>query len=324
MPNRDISVAPFNLYNLQAAGSMVRGRVVEGAEYAAKIEWTAWMSRELDADVIAFQELWQASCLADAFETAQMSDDYELVFVRPSWRSIAVAAAVRRPWRVEKRRAIKKLPYPNLHKADLDDGEDDEIEVRIDRFSRAVLDLTVGHAEEPEVPPIRVFAAHLKSKLKTDVDTGPNAHRGTVGVAISTIRRTAEAAGLRWTLTNVMKGTGTPVVVAGDLNDDPRSSTLAILTQQPSLSPSARGGDNTLYSTLQMQQLSSFRDVFYTHEYNRLRDALDHVLVSEEFFAGSPDHYWSLRDVRIWNDFIDDERKDTSDHGVVKASFVWG
>ena len=117
----------------------------------------------------------------------------------------------------------------------------------------------------------------------------------------------------------------TDAVVLGRASvDGPRSNTLSILTQQPSLSPSATGGDNALYSTLQMQQLSSFRDVFYTHEHNRLRDTVDHVLVSEQFFAGSPDHYWSLRDVRIWNDFIDDERDDTTDHGVIRARFKWG
>ena len=324
MPKRDINIASFNLYNLQTPGGKVRGRLVERGEYDAKIEWMAWMLGELDADVIAFQELWERSCLVDAFEAAGLSEEYELVFIKPSWRSIAVAAAVRRPWVVEKRRAIKKLPYSNLQKADLGDGEDDEVKVVIDRFSRAVLDVTVGHAEEAEVPRIRFFAAHFKSRLETTVRTGPKAHRKSLGAAISTIRRTAEAAGLRWILTNAMKGTRMPVVVVGDLNDDPRSNTLSILTQQPSLAPSARGGDNALYSTLQMQQLSSFRDVFYTNEHNRVRDTLDHVLVSEQFFEGSPDHHWSLGDVRIWNDFIDDGRKDTSDHGVIRASFVWG
>ena len=324
MSERDVSIASFNLFNLQALGRRVYRKVVTKRGYDAKIEWTAWMLGELDADIIAFQELWKASCLVDAFDAADLSQDYELVFVKQSWRKTAVAVAVRRPWVVEKRRAIKKLPYSSLQKADLGDGEDDEVEVLIERFARAVLDVTVSHSEDAQVPRIRIFAAHFKSKLETVIDTGPKVHRKAVGTAVSTIRRTAEAAGLRWILTNAMKGTGTPVVVAGDLNDDPRSNTLSILTQQPSLSPSATGGDNALYSTLQMQQLSSFRDVFYTHEHNRLRDTLDHVLVSEQFFAGSPDHYWSLCDVRIWNDFIDDKREDTTDHGVIRARFNWG
>ena len=324
MPNRDISIASFNLFNLQEAGGRVYRHVVTKAEYDAKIAWTAWMLQELDADVIAFQELWKASCLTDAFNAAGSSQQYKLVFIKPSWRDMAVAMAVRRPWQLQSRRAIKKFPYSSLQKTDVGDGKDDEIEVRIDRFARAVLKVKICHSEDTEVPQISVFGAHFKSKLPTNVDIGPEIQRDTIGAAISTIRRTAEAAGLRWILTNAMKKTGTPVVVLGDLNDDPRSNTLSILTQQPSLSPSATGGDNALYSTLQMHQLNSFRDVFYTHEYNRLRDTLDHVLVSEQFFAGSPDHHWSLSDVRIWNDFIDDDRSDTTDHGVIRASFTWG
>lgn len=324
MPERDISIASFNLYNLQAPGSSVYQKEVAKGGYDAKIEWTARMLGELDADIIAFQELWSASCLVDAFVAANLYQNYKLVFVNQSWRKIAVAVAVRMPWVVDEQRAIKKLPYSSLQKADFGDGEDDEVEVLIERFARAVLEVRISHSQDKQIPQIRIFAPHFKSKRGTNIVTGPKVHRKTVGAAISTIRRTAEAAGLRWILTEAMKGTGIPVVVAGDLNDDPRSNTLSILTQQPSLSPSARGGDNALYSTLQMQQLSSFRDVFYTHEYNRLRDTLDHVLVSEQFFAGSSNHYWSLRDVRIWNDFIDDGREDTSDHGVIRARFKWG
>ena len=320
----DISIASFNLYNLQSVGRKVHKRTVQKKEYDPKILWTADMLQELDADVIAFQELWSSQCLVDAFTKANMLNDYELIFIGNSWKNIAVAMAVKSPWKVEKRRVIKSLPYRSLQKTDLGDGEDDEVTVKVDRFSRAVLDVTIGHLSAHNVPNIRVFATHLKSKLPTRVNVGPSKHRKTIGSALSTIRRTAEAAGLRWILTNTMKKTRTPTVVVGDLNDDPRSNTLAILTQQPSLSPSATGGDDALYSTLQLQQLSSFRDVFYTHEYNRLRDTLDHILVSEEFFSGSHNHYWSLRDVRIWNDFIDDERKTTSDHGLIRARFKWG
>ena len=325
MSNRDISIASFNLKNLQAPGSRIyySKRNVSQREYEEKIEWTASILESLDADVVAFQELWRASCLVDAFEAANLSADYELVFLKPSWRNTAVALAVRKPWKVDRRRFFKKLPYRSMYKPDLEDGEDDEIKVLINRFSRAVLEVTIRHSEDTRVPQIHVFAAHLKSKLATKVDISSPTHRDTVGSAISTIRRTAEAAGLRWILTNRIKNTNVPVVLVGDLNDDPRSNTLAILTQQPSLAASATGSDVALYNTLQLQQLSSFRDVFYTHEYKGLRDTLDHVLVSEQFFSGSPDHHWSLSDVRIWNDYIDDVKPDTSDHGVIRARFKW-
>ena len=54
-----------------------------------------------------------------------------------------------------------------------------------------------------------------------------------IGAAISTIRRTAEATALRVLLTEVMKGTETPVIVLGDVNDGQHSNTVNILTEQP-------------------------------------------------------------------------------------------
>ena len=66
---------------------------------------------------------------------------------------------------------------------------------------------------------------------------------------------------------------------------------------------------------------TTFRDVYYTHEFRRRRDALDHILVSEEFFEGSNEQIWSLSDTRLWVDHIDDNETHTSDHGLIRASF---
>jgi len=63
------------------------------------------------------------------------------------------------------------------------------------------------------------------------------------------------------------------------------------------------------------------RDVYYTHIYEGVREILDHVLVSEQFYDYSRQRIWSMRELRIWNDHVDDEDKSTSDHGVVAAYF---
>lgn len=49
--------------------------------------------------------------------------------------------------------------------------------------------------------------------------TGSTPHANALGQAMSTIRRTAQATALRVLLTEVMKGTVTPVIVLGDVND---------------------------------------------------------------------------------------------------------
>ena len=319
----DISFASFNLDNFQAAGKKVYRKTVSQTAYNKKRDWTRRMILELDADVIAFQELWSKTCLDDVFNHSAL-DDYELVYIKDganaTWGGIAVALAVKSPWKVKTKSRIKNFPFKNIYKMDEQDDEDDEVDVKIHRFSRTVINAVLENNNSSNIPDVRVFAAHLKAKLPTNVKKVTAKHRDNIGTALSTIRRTAEAAALRWTLTNSMKG-NMPTVVIGDLNDDPRSNTLALITEQPSMTPRSTGGDKALYSSLQLQQLKSFRDVFYTHEFNRLKDTLDHVLVSEEFFESSNRAKWRHKDTRIWNDFVEDGRDETSDHGIIKASF---
>ena len=117
-------------------------------------------------------------------------------------------------------------------------------------------------------PATEVFITHLKSKLPTAIynegwyrrDPGLyQPHVTAIGAALSTIRRTAEATGLRVLLTSVMKDTDTPVIVLGDVNDGQSSNTVNILTEQPRyLVGESRGGaDNGLYTA---QTLQEYRD----------------------------------------------------------------
>ena len=87
-----------------------------------------------------------------------------------------------------------------------------------------------------EQPPLtEVFVAHLKSKLperslrRGVVRGGPgdvsSRTRTPSAPRMATIRRTAEATALRVLLTKAMKGTVTPVLVLGDLNDGQHSNT---------------------------------------------------------------------------------------------------
>lgn len=343
----DVSFASFNLYNLQLAGEPTRRNAprFSGEEYGRRLAWCAGIIREMQADVIAFQELWSADALRNLFERAGLSDEYELHFIGDDWYDIAVAAAVRRPWRATATHNHKNFPdHFRLLKrrhgqagAD-EDREDDDIDVKIDIFSRTVLQLTIEH-EGGETPPVEIFCAHLKSKLPTRLDD-PEAgidelrpHREALGSALSTIRRTAEAAALRMIMTEVMKGTDRAAALLGDLNDDGHSNTLAILTEQPRFRRFRRSrigssSDNGLYTAGFLQALSDFRDVAYTHIHDDVRSQLDHVLVSEQFYDHSRNRRWSFRDQRIWNDHIDADEpngpeRQTTDHGIVRARFLW-
>ncbi|MGF1571307.1 MAG: endonuclease/exonuclease/phosphatase family protein [Nodosilinea sp.] len=331
--SKNISFATFNLYNLQLPGLDWHNTTYSQAEYDQKIAWSAQTLRQLDADVIAFQELWSKQGLIDVFEKAGVLEAYELCFIKDEWYNIAVAAAVRKPWKVIKQQNHKNFPSSvNLNKPRSTDGEDDELNITIERFSRTILQLSIGHATaQAKLPTIEVFAAHLKSKRPTVFETKNETlklHRDAIGSAISTIRRTAEAAAVRVLLTKEMKQTDRPVVLLGDLNDGSLSNTLSIITQQPPfrMYEASRVGNRNdigLYTVSILQEMRSLRDVYYTHEFKGIQEVIDHVLVSEQFYDHSDQRIWSLKDMRVWNDYIADADQSTSDHGVVRAQFLY-
>ena len=339
MAQKNLTFATCNLYNLQLPGRpMYRGRRYTRAEYDAKIEWTARMLRHIDADIIGFQELWSPAALVEAFEAAGLSADYALVTVdddNPG--QISVALAVRRHHAVVYKRWYKKFPDEMVLKkrSDPDDHVPDyELSVSIDRFSRAVLRATIRLAlpDGKQIPNLVVFVAHLKSKMamvldKPERDTDAiRTHSQALGSALSTIRRTAEAAAIRVLLNKVMRKTSTPVVVLGDLNDAQLSVTTSIITGEPKyrLFASSKAGnrsDKGLYSAATLQEYRSLRDVYYTYIHDGQRESLDHILVSEQFYDYSRNRIWTFREMRLFNDFLDDVSAASSDHALITAKF---
>ena len=362
---RDIRLASFNLHNLQLPGAPMypQSRPYSDEEFAAKLGWGAAMLGRLDADVVAFQEVWSREALERLVAEAGLAESHALAFItEDAWDGVAVACAVRRPWEImgqvrhkafpDAMRLVKRKqsmaeirsapPAANQEVAAEGDPEfvpsqeDEGVRVEIDEFSRSVLQVTVGHgtARSPEVPPVEVFCAHLKSKLATPLDDPEyrdprlRPHRTALGTALSTIRRISEATALRIILDRAMAENDRPAVVLGDINDGQFSDVMAVLSGQPSFrvaatSTAARHSDKGLYTGVQLQQLRSLRDVYYTHEYRNVREVIDHVLVSEQFYDWSERRLWAFKEMRFFNDHVPAEDRTRSDHGQVVARFDW-
>lgn len=362
---RDIVFATFNAHNLQLPGAPMypRSRPYSEAEFDAKLNWGAAMLHALDADVIAFQEIWSREALEALFARAELGDSYRFAYIKDgAWDGVAVVAAVRRPWeiigsvrhkafpstmRLLKRKQsmaeIRSDPPDADREVDPEDDpefvpshEDEAVHVEIDEFARSVLQVTVGHsrARRPSVPPIEAFCVHLKSKLATPLDDPEfrdpaiRPHRAALGAALSSIRRVAEAAALRIILNEAMRGNDRPAVALGDMNDGQYSDTLAILSGQPSFrvavaSLAGRHSDDGLYSGVALQQLRSLGDVYYSHEYRNVREVIDHVLVSEQFYDYSNRRLWAFKEMRFYNDHVPVEHREASDHAQVRVSFDW-
>lgn len=362
---RNISFATFNLYNLQLPDQPMypKSKPYTQQQYEAKIAWIGSMIRRLDADVIAFQELWDRRALEDAFQAAGLSDRYAFAYIKEgAWDGIAVAAAVRKPWeiaatkrhkafphgfRLKKREHTMKALRANPPEADQDivpdendefgpSHEDERIEVSINEFSRSPLQVTIEHgkAENPTVPPIHVFCTHLKSKLSTPLDNEEyknlaiRPHKDALGAALSAIRRTAEAAALRIILNDTMRESDDPTIVLGDVNDGQFSNVLSILSGQPTFrvitaSKAGARSDVGLYTGVTLQQLRSLGDVYYTHEFKNVREVIDHALVSEQFYDWSDKRLWAFREMQFFNDHVAHASHAESDHGQVRIWFQW-
>jgi predicted extracellular nuclease len=226
---RTLSVGTFNLYNLNEPGlALYRDR--DGwsqSEYERKIEWTQRSIRLLHPDILGFRELRHRASLARALAAAGLSNDYDLLAPEDAnGTHIVCAAIVRKGLLLGQPEWIVTFPEQFVLQSAGDDPQTPAISVNITSFSRPVLHFQVRPRADHD--PIHVYVCHLKSKNPTEVfreawfgaDTATyQKHQNNLGAALSTIRRTAEAAALRFLLTEQMKGTRTPVIVLGDIND---------------------------------------------------------------------------------------------------------
>lgn len=301
------SVATFNLYNLQLPGEPMNPgqRPWTAEEFDRKLTWTGGQLRALDADIVGLQELWHRDALLQVLERGGLSDVYDVLADPADGGRIVCGALVRRGLLRGEPDWIDVFPDAmRLETNDHSDLQAPAISVNIAGFSRPVLRFQVALRDAP--PLTEVFVTHLKSKLPTRIDeeswfdADPDLykpHATALGAALSTIRRTAEATALRVLLSGAMKGTTTPVIVLGDVNDGQHSNTLNILTEQPRylVGESTGGADIGLYTAQTLQEYRDTRDVYYTHVHEDLRESLDHVLVSEQLYDKQPAAAVALR-----------------------------
>ena len=336
MARTQIGFTTCNLYNLNEPGLPMYSNTSGWSQeqYDKKIVWTANVVQQLHADVWAFEELWHEKSLKNIFSKSGLAKEYTLLVPQGhAGDKIVCAGAVKKEYLAGQPEWIEHFPETFIMKSDGDDDQTSEISVEIQSFSRPVLHFKIKPRSNGKQ--IHVFVCHFKSKAPTKIykeawydKAKYSKHTEAIGSGLSTIRRTAEVTAMRMILTDLMKGTDTPVVVMGDLNDGQHSNTLNILTGQPSyLSGLSTGGsDVDLYSAGSLQEYRSERDVYYTHVHQNTKESLDHILVSQEFYDNSKKRLWAFKGLEILNDHLNHEdHKETgsTDHGVVKAVFEY-
>lgn len=328
-----ISIATFNLLNLNLPGKSLYGQVGwTQPQYKAKIAWSADQIKRMAPDVVGFQELWDKQCLADLLSVDGLGADYDALAPEAAdGDSIVCAALVRKDLLEGEPDWIAHFPENFVLEGKGGDPQTPAIRVGIDGFSRPILHFVVKPRSDEQ--PIHFYVCHFKSKAPTTIRDEPwylanlhSKHQNNLGSALSTIRRTAEAAALRFMLTERLKGNTTPVVVLGDVNDGVHSNTHNILTEQPQYlgGGTLGGGDVALYAAQTLQEFRDTRDVYYTYVHKGMRESLDHILVSEQFYDHSARRRWLFDGMIVNNDhlnFADQKTSGTNDHGIIRAVF---
>ena len=333
MKLRQISFTTFNLYNLNEPGlPLYRGEGWTKDEYDRKIAWTARMLQEMPATVYGFQEMWHPKSVENAVAAAGRGGTHRVLSpAGHAGKSIVCGAAVQADLLIGEPEWITKFPDGFHLSSGGGDPQTTPISINIRTFSRPVLHFVIR--PRTDQPDVHVYVCHFKSKLPTEVrgetwyeQDVHSKHASNIGSALSTIRRTAEASALRFLLTQQMKETDTPVVLLGDVNDGHESNTVALLSAQPTyLAGLKRGGrDDALYAGQTLQEYRSTRDVYYTHIHNDMRESLDQIMFSEEFYDNSRKRIWEFKGLEVRNDHLNrDDQKEmgTGDHGIVRVTF---
>jgi endonuclease/exonuclease/phosphatase family metal-dependent hydrolase len=321
MPN--LKIATFNLKNLALPDrETYPGEQIDRAEYDKKVQWTADLLAEMDADFVGFQEVFHKQAL-------------EEVAARTGRYAGAVVDLADENGRLPRVGFLSRLPILKTEVI-----RDFPLESRLDiggqflpflSFHRPVFRVEVAL---PGGRPAVILVTHLKSK-RPMVDEGHDRRHPwelARGQARSLVLRACEAAALRWIVLQEIRHTETPVILLGDLNDSTHAVTSDILQgdhPQRYYPPDVkkRLWDILLYSCGDLQVRKSYKDVYYTHLHDSQYESLDHIFVSQEFVADNPRHLAYVEYMRLYNDHLLDPaltdempRSWVSDHGAVVVS----
>lgn len=339
----EITLASFNLYQYAAPGTFwyeaEASNDYDPAQWDAKQDFVGTMLARLDADIIGFQEVFSVAAFralvaplgydVRILSTPSTSADNPAVFTGP-----VVALASRLPVR-----AARVLPPdPAI--------EPEGLLASGFGYRRDIIEAEI------EVPgldlPLVVYVCHLKSQgAFVDADAiavidgwgarfQAHLRARALADANQVIRRAGEAMMLyAHIMDRIAARPGQPVAVIGDLNDEPDSFTLRILTQSDWLRTIARRAYSALepaqraqrygwllYSAAQLAPMQSPGAPIPTHASWRGGSVLDYILVSNALNQNNPRGLAEVVAYDVLNDHHGGamDRLTTSDHAPIRAA----
>ncbi|MEM1137920.1 MAG: endonuclease/exonuclease/phosphatase family protein [Bacteroidota bacterium] len=321
-----INIGTFNLLNLSLPNVEYYPRRSYTQEtYEKKLVWLGNQLSKMKGDILGFQEVFHDEALLALLKSNIATAKYNVVSTYDSANTKRPYVALATRFEILEEEVF--TDFPSL-------VQFDDEEIAIKRFSRPVLRCKVKLSENMI---IQCFVAHLKSKrpdYPDDIPWEEKHHPKEIAHAKvrSLVRRTFEAAALRELLLPYLMGKDEPVILMGDLNDNNLAVSTKLISGEPPKKKEKskvkrKIWDSLLYNVKDIQARMSFHDYYFSHIHNGHYEALDHILVSQEFVAENPKSIGRVVYVKVLNDHILDETLSDeaipdwqSDHGQVVAS----
>jgi len=313
-------VGTFNLNNLALPDiAFNNGDRLSSEVYQKKLTWTAQQLDRMDTDIVGFQEVFHKEALQAALQTSETHREHHLVMAEDRGTGPGLALATRFP--IVQHRIHSRFPKESVLSFD-------EASIPINRFTHPVLSVELQLSDRVQCT---VYVVHLKSKrpmMAKGADYSDPVELAK-GQARSLIRRAAEATALRFILMKGLRDRRYPIIVLGDVNDDPTAVTTQLVSGQPPWEcwpyrKKVPVWDTLLYQVKDIQARLGHGDYYYTFIHNGHYDSLDHIMVSEEFAPRNRDRIGQVTYVSVYNDHLFDQTllEDSiepwkSDHGQV-------
>jgi len=335
------SVATFNVENLTGANKPIYDEskaLYNEADYGKKVNWIKEQLLKMDADIIAFQEIFEEQALRDCIAGTPMAG-WHLFVANPTGKVPVNAILSRFP--ITKTNVIENIPFT----FDFFDEEalsttleSTQIDIPIKKFSRGVLTAEIQLNERVTA---LFVVLHLKSKRPTypkgfdqDKATYPDMAKGSIR---SLIRRGIEACGIRQILSEkIVEDGNRPIFILGDLNDNDTAVTnQAIIGEEPYRSlpfeEKIQRWKQVFQNCKDVQARKSIENFYYTYIHNGHYESLDNIFISNHFAELNKDKIGRIIDVRLYNDHVIDTKasmdrkpRHVTDHGQVVTNIeLW-
>ncbi|HPE59167.1 MAG TPA: endonuclease [Thiolinea sp.] len=338
--------ATFNLFQFVAPGYYWYERhprcTYTAAEWQQKQRWVGNRLRDMDADVVGFQEVFsipelKALCQEAGYPHVAISDTPK---TRPDDAQVFEASVVALASRHPLERVGTVMPAPEVM-ATLHLGADFA-------FSRNPVSADVLFPDDTRVT---VLVVHLKSKRPTTETVAyaedtrwPERVRDTLerlsrGNVASMLQRGTEATLLYHHACRLWaRSRAWPVVVLGDMNDEPDSPALAALTMRERIQQIGTTDaeywpeevkrylhDHRLTDSFRVAPNMRQRVRPFTHVHRGRGDCIDHILVSNALNPLNPAAVAEVAHYQVWNQHLEQDGTDNrlqSDHGQVCIDII--